>query len=151
MSDRFRIPKHCYVRWQAALAVLEDLEEDVDAPFDMGSFADDFTLWERTNGCGSAACFAGYISVAPYCRALDYPEGDTGNGAEAWLLGVRGGWINRTQECRDLYWQLFHERNDQGSRPDTLGYLKEKLKRLFHQSTGKRLTAPLTFYVEEAS
>ena len=54
---KFDIPEKCHIRWQAALAVLEDLQEDTEAPFTMSRYADEFAIWERTNGCGTAACF----------------------------------------------------------------------------------------------
>jgi len=136
---KFNIPKHCEIRWQAALAVLEDLQEDESAPFNMRQLADDETLWEKTNGCGTAACFAGYISVSPYCRALGYPVGDDGLYADHWLLG---------DEDNDeiLFEEIFASNLDKGSRVKTLRYLKRTLKTIFKESTGKKLVAPLTFY-----
>lgn len=141
---KFLIPKHCYIRWQAALAVLEDLQEDVSAPFTMNRWADEETLWEKTNGCGAAACFAGYISVSPYCKALGYPKNDNGKSAVNWLIPVNhyfGWWEN------PLFRALFSDRLTKGSRAKTLAFLKRRIKKIFKDSTGKRLVAPLTFYV----
>jgi len=134
---KLTIPKRCEIRWKAALAVLEDLQEDIDAPFDMGGWADLETLWEKKNGCGSAACFGGYISVSPYCRALGYPRHDYGSKASSWLLG---------RESDELYMPLFYQYIDAGSRVKTLAFLKRRLKAIFRASTGRKLVAPLTFY-----
>ena len=134
---KFNIPRRCEIRWKAALAVLEDLREDLSVPFHMITWADCDTIWEKTNGCGTAACFGGYISVSPYCRALGFPKGDNGSGAGSWLLGRNSG---------ALYRHLFHHEIDKGSRAKDLAYLERKLKAIFKESTGKRLVAPLTFY-----
>lgn len=144
---KFNIPKHCHIRWQAALAVLEDLQEDVEAPFDMESYADRGTLWKKTNGCGTAACFAGYISVAPYCRDMGYPEEDistwaSGEMAEYWLLED-----NPYRERTALFNKIFDNRINEGSRAKTLAYLEKTLKAIFKESTGKNLIAPLTFWI----
>lgn len=142
---KFDIPNHCHIRWQAALAVLEDLQEDVDAPFNMRRYADEETIWEKTNGCGSAACFAGYISVAPYCRKLDYPKNDTDKHA----AGQRAAnWLSPSEmEWSPLWYELFAHNIDKGSRAKTLAYLKKTLKSIFKESTGKNLVAPLTFWI----
>ena len=137
----FDIPEYCHIRWQAALAVLEDLQEDVGAPFNMKRWADAETLWEKTNGCGTAACFAGYISVSPYCKALQYPENDNGYVAEKWLLG---GWSIGSSIVER---ELFAPAIGKGSRAKTLAYLERNLKELFKDSTGKNLVAPMTFYI----
>lgn len=141
---KFDIPEKCHIRWQAALAVLEDLQEDTSAPFDMEGWADEETLWEKTNGCGSAACFGGYISVAPYCKALGVPE-DEGRSVRQWLLSVDNDW---SYHCLDLHRQIFHGDIDKDSRSSTLAYLEKTLKSIFKESTGKTLKAPLTFYVD---
>jgi len=140
---KFYIPKHCHIRWQAALAVLEDLQEDKKAPFDMDEWADAQTLWEKTNGCGSAACYAGYISVSPYCRKLGFPKGDRGPRVIGWLLdNPNSGWVFD----EPLYEHLFRPELNQGSRAKTLEFLERRLKKSFKESTGKNLVAPLTFY-----
>ncbi len=138
---KFTIPKKCEIRWQAALAVLEDLQEDESAPFDMKRLADEETLWEKINGCGTAACFAGYISVSPYCRALGYPIHDDGYNADHWLLGV-----DSVDGEASLFNKIFRANIDKGSRNKTLAYLERTLKDIFKASTGKNLVAPLTFY-----
>lgn len=139
---KFNIPEYCEVRWQAALAVLEDLQEDKSAPFSMSKYADDLTLWERTNGCGTAACFAGYISVSPYCLELGYPIDDDGRHAKVWLLGSR--WAHDASKLSD---QIFHACIDKGSRAKTLAFLERRIKEIFKDSTGKKLVAPLTFWI----
>jgi len=142
MTMKFNIPKHVYIRWQAALAVLEDLQEDLTAPFDMSCFSDDETLWEKTNGCGTAACFAGYIAIAPYCKPLGYPENDDGYSAVAWLLGT----LDWGKEGGRLFGSIFMSGIDKGSRAKTLAFLEEQIKTIFKNSTGKNLVAPLTFW-----
>ena len=140
---KFNIPEDCHIRWQAALAVLEDLQEDKYAPFAMCRFASHTTLWEKTNGCGTAACFAGYISVAPYCMELGYPANDDGYHADKWLLNR----VWHDGETKDeLFSALFIEQLDQGSRAKTLAFLERRIKKIFKDSTGKKLVAPLTFY-----
>jgi hypothetical protein len=141
MMMKFDIPKECHIRWQAALAVLEDLQEDEEAPFDQGRYADNRTLWEKTNGCGTAACFAGYISVAPYCKALDYPKNDRGYCAVNWLVSNLS-----YDDMQNLYGHIFHHEIDEGSRAKTLAFLEKRLKTIFKNSTGKNLVAPLTFW-----
>ncbi len=137
---KLNIPANCYIRWQAALAVLEDLQEDKQAPFTMTHWAGKETIWEKTNGCGTAACFAGYMSIAPYCRALGYPKDDNGWQANYWLLDGHYG-------TGEIYRYLFHYTINKGSRAKTLTYLKKTLKQIFKDSTGKRLVAPLTFWI----
>lgn len=139
---KFSIPEHYHIRWQAALAVLEDLQEDKSAPFDMRKWANSFTIWEKTNGCGTAACFGGYISVAPYCKKLGYPRYDRGDKAGQWLLG--GG----DDGCfSPLFQYLFHPEINKGSRAKTLAFLERRIKKIFKESTGKNLVAPMTFYI----
>ena len=140
---KFDIPRHCYIRWQAALAVLEDLQEDKKAPFSMRSYADKETIWEKTNGCGTTACFAGYIAVAPYCRMLDYPANDDGSHAEYWLLGT----TYRDERPIGLFRHLFQGSLDKSSRAKTLAFLERRIKETFKESTGKNLGAPMTFYL----
>ena len=142
---KFSIPKKCHIRWQAALAVLEDLQEDLAAPFDMRRWADSETLWEKTNGCGSPACFAGYISVSPYCLALGGPDWTRDCQVVDWLTNATSK--VRTDQGSRLYRELFSSRIDNGSRAKTLEYLERRLKAIFKKSTGKRLVAPLTFYI----
>jgi len=146
---KFDIPEHCHVRWQAALAVLEDLQEDEKAPFHMAQFADYETIWEKTNGCGTAACFAGYISVAPYCQALDYPAYDynSGYGADHWLMGTHPGNESAHVPAAKLFSHLFRGSNQKSSRAKTLAFLEQLIKATFKESTGKKLIAPLTFYI----
>ena len=141
---KFNIPEHCEICWQAALAVLEDLQEDRSAPFDMRQWADNDTLWQKTNGCGTAACFAGYLSVSPYCQELGYPRHDTGGMASAWLLGYRCSPI----QCSRLYDAIFHHEIDKGSRAKTLAFLEQRLKAIFKNSTGNKLVAPITFWID---
>ena len=136
---KFNIPEYCEIRWQAALAVLEDLQEDTGASFDQGQWADEDTIWQKTNGCGTAACFGGYISVSPYCKKLGYPKDDYGWSAAEWLTPVGVG-------CMNIYAQLFNWTLDQGSRAKTLAFLEHRIKKIFKDSTGKKLVAPLTFY-----
>ena len=140
---KFNIPEYCEIRWQAALAVLEDLQEDKDAPFTMSQWADTETLWEKTNGCGTAACFAGYISVSPYCKKLGYPKNDHGKKAVNWLLPLSNAywWWDHY-----LFPELFAEKLQKGSRAKTLAFLEKRIKKIFKDSTGKGLVAPLTFY-----
>jgi len=140
---KFDIPQHCHVRWQAGLAVLEDLQEDKEAPFSMMRWADLETIWEKTNGCGTATCFGGYISVAPYCQALGFPKHNNGDEASNWLLNTRYSWWDRNP----LHNKLFHQNLKQKSRAKTLAFLEEQLKKIFKESTGKNLVAPLTFYI----
>lgn len=137
------IPEHCYIRWQAALAVAEDLEAHEDAPFNMDMWADEDTKWERDNGYGTVACFAGYISVSPYCHDLGYPESDWNNGFDAgyWLL-------ESVTEMRKLYWEVFSDNLQKETRAKTLAYLKRTLKSIFKESTGKTLTALTEYEVE---
>jgi len=140
---KFDIPEHCHIRWQAALAVLEDLQEDKKAPFSMGRWASRRTIWEKTNGCGNAACFGGYISVAPYCQSLGYPKKDFGKRAGAWLLDDNsdgGLW-------HPLFDHIFSPDLNAGSRAKTLKFLKRRVKETFKESTGKDLVAPMTFYI----
>jgi len=141
---KFDIPKKCEIRWQAALAVLEDLQEDKATPFDMSMYADTETQWEKENGCGTPACFAGYISVAPYCQLLGYPSDNFHDGYRA------SGWLMSSDEevVTELHVQLFSFQINKGSRSKTLAYLKKTLKSIFKESTGKNLIAPLTFYVD---
>ncbi len=132
------IPENHYIRWQAALAVVEDLQEDKTAPFDMGRYNDARTLWEKTNGCGTAACFAGYIAVSPYCEALGAPR--MGPKVRYWLTSEYGdAWV--------LHNEIFDSEIDEGSRAKTLAYLTRRLKRIFKDATGEKLVAPLTFYI----
>ena len=139
---KFSIPEHCHIRWQAALAVLEDLQEDKTARFSMRKWADSLTTWEKTNGCGTAACFGGYISVAPYCRKLGYPVDDIGDKAGPWLLdGGDEGVFS------PLFQYLFAPGINKGSRAKTLAFLERQVKKIFKESTGKNLVAPLTFYI----
>ncbi len=140
---KFNIPKHCYIRWQAALAVLEDLQEDKETPFSMRTWADSKTIWEKTNGCGSTACFAGYISVAPYCKKLGFPKFNHGSSATHWLLDEDYPWRYEAP----LYDKLFHYNIKKESRAQTLAFLKRRIKEIFKDSTGKNLVAPLTFYI----
>jgi len=137
---KFEIPENCHIRWQAALAVLEDLQEDEEAPFSMYQYASALTQWEKTNGCGSPACYAGYISVSPYCRALGLPD----------THGVRVvGWLVPGEiESGPLWTEIFRETISKGSRAKTLAYLEKTLKGIFKESTGKILKAPLTFWVD---
>ena len=109
---KFDIPEQCHIRWQAALAVLEDLQEDKEAPFNQRWYASFDTVWEKINGCGTAACFAGYISVAPYCKELGLPSGD-GDQAVNWLCPSETG-------GGALWQQIFSYLIDQGSRSNTL-------------------------------
>jgi len=144
----FDIPKHCHIRWQAALAVLEDLQEDIKAPFNMRWFADDETVWEKTNGCGTAACFAGYVSISPYCHALDYPADDyqSGSAADFWLMG--GTCSEDTNDLGvQLFDHLFSGSHTKSSRARTLAFLERRIKKTFKESTGKSHVAPMTFYV----
>ena len=143
----FNIPQRCEIRWQAALAVLEDLQADTRARFNQAKWADDETLWERKNGCGSAACFAGYISVSPYCKALGYPKDDNGCRADNWLMDGESSWNH------EKYVGLDHElfRGDIGedmSRRQTLAELKRRIKAIFKESTGKALVAPTIFWID---
>ncbi len=140
---KFKIPKAFEIRWQAALAVLEDLQEDLKAPFSMTRWADTNTHWTNgTHRCRTVACFGGYISVSPYCRALGFPRGNNGSSVRRWLLGD-----NITNEIsHQLYEQIFSHEINKGSRAETLAYLELKLKSIFKQSTGKELRAPMTFY-----
>ena len=135
---KFDIPEKCHIRWQAALAVLEDLQEDVTAPFDMRNYGD-VKDWYK-HDCGSVACFAGWMAVAPYCRALDLK---IPNFAEEWLLGDYKG----NQPYR-LFNKLFSNNLTKATRAKTLAYLERTLKSIFKESTGKNLKAPLTFYVD---
>lgn len=137
---KFRIPKENHIRWQAALAVIEDLQEDVDAPFTMKHYATYFTKWKKTNGCGTAACYAGYISVAPYCMALGLPYG-RGSQVVSWLCPDQ-------LESGPLWARLFAATIDAGTRTKTLAFLKRQLKQIFKDSTGKNLVAPLTFWYD---
>ena len=139
---KFDIPKNCHIRWQAALAVLQDLQEDIKTPFDMGKWSDRKTQWEGY--CGTAACFGGYITIAPYCRALGSPT--VGQQVKQWLLGVNEDTINIGLWKLDD--ELFDFEINAGSRAKTLAFLEKKLKSIFKESTGKRLIAPLTFYVD---
>ena len=135
---KFDIPKKCHIRWQAALAVLEDLQEDMSAPFNM-DFYGDVKDWYK-HDCGSAACFAGWMAIAPYCRALNLKNPTM---AQEWLLGhktnIKSGF---------LFDELFSSHLNKSSRSRTLAYLEKTLKTLFKESTGKTLKAPLTFYVD---
>jgi len=140
---KFDIPEHCHVRWQAALAVLEDLQEDKEAPFNMKRWADSLTIWEKTNGCGSAACFGGYISISPYCLKLGFPKNNYGSAASNWLLNDS----HRYCEDNPLHGQLFHSELGQASRAITLAFLERRIKTIFKESTGKNLVAPMTFYI----
>lgn len=140
---KFDIPEHCHVRWQAALAVLEDLQEDKKSPFDMRRWADSGTIWEKTNGCGTAACFGGYISVAPYCLKLGFPKTNYGSDASNWLLDKHHFW----GEDNPLHSYLFDSEIGSGSRKRTLAFLEKRIKKIFKESTGKNLVAPMTFYI----
>jgi hypothetical protein len=149
MKMTFDIPEHVHIRWQAALAVLEDLQEDEAAPFDMKVWAKYDTLWEKVNGCGSAACFAGYISVAPYCKPLGYPEYNRGSDADYWLLGINSDHALGDADydaSMELFHGLFSPQLEQKSRAKTLAFLEKRLKTIFKNSTGKNLVAPLTFW-----
>ena len=134
---KFDIPKKCEIRWQAALAVLEDLQEDTTALFGMenyGSVKD----WYK-HDCGSTACFAGWMLVAPYCRELEIPK-------SGWEVV---GWLSPDEYDGGLLWRkIFSPGIDKGSRAKTLAYLKKTLKQTFKKSTGKTLRAPLTFYIQ---
>ena len=147
---KFNIPAQCEIRWQAALAVLEDLAEDIDTPFNMRCWANQRTLWEKYEAgeCGTATCFVGYISVAPYCQALGYPKHDNGGGAPSWLLN---NWMCTTSI--DGNTTLFAQIFDIGighdiGRAATLKLLQTRIKNIFFDSTGKKLVAPLTFYID---
>lgn len=140
------IPKDCRVRWQAALAVIEDLEADESAPFNQRKWADKETLWEKTNGCGSAACLGGYISVSPYCRKLGYPKHDNGNGTARWLMGDNSTYDPETGESVSSY--LFDaEVGNNGPRAQILAELKRRIKEMYKNATGKTLRAPWIFWV----
>jgi len=149
---RFDIPENCHIRWQAALAVLEDLQEDTRVPFDMRAWADPDTQWEGE--CGTAACFGGYLGIAPYCVALGFPIHDIskwiGRLASNWLLDVSTQVYNLPNQMNvcGLDEELFDAEINKGSRAKTLAFLKKNLKSIFKESTGKTLTAPLTFYVD---
>lgn len=134
MNMKFDIPENCHIRWQAALAVLEDLQEDKKAPFGMKLYGK--PNWEKPQ-CGTTGCFAGWMAAAPYCRELGL---ERANQSSDWLLGV--------QFSNGLFYQLFSFNLQKRSRAETLAFLKAKLKRIFMESTGKTLTAPLTFYVD---
>lgn len=143
---KFNIPQKCHIRWQAALAVLEDLQEDTKAPFDMGDWNDGVT-WDKWF-CGTSACFAGWMAVAPYCLKLGLREyGDTpyirAQRARYWLLDNDDYWLGSR-----VYNKLFSGVIDAGSRAKTLAYLERTLKSIFKESTGKTLVAPLTFYID---
>jgi len=138
---KFDIPEKCYVRWQAALAVLEDLQEDSEMPFDMKVWASSGTKWDKP--CGTAACFAGYIAVSPYCRQLDLPETD-GSRVTNWLLEF--DFI--TPQTNKLHREIFWHHINMGSRSKTLRYLQSHLKAIFRASTGKTLKAPIIFYTD---
>ena len=142
MRNIFNIPENREINWQASLAVLEDLQEDIGARFDMQYYADALTLWERTNGCGTAACYAGYISVSPYCAELGYPEHDNGPYAKYWLLGH-----GNNEAVYALSDEIFRTDIDEGSRAKTLVFLERRIKEIFKASTGKELIAPMTFYI----
>lgn len=133
---RFDIPENCHIRWQAALAVLEDLQEDARAPFDMTEYGE--PNWDNPR-CGTTGCFAGWMSEAPYCRVLGLTSPMI---AEYWLLD------NSLSSPPRLYEKIFSEDLDQATRGKTLSMLKYRLKSIFKESTGKTLTAPLTFYVD---
>ncbi len=132
---RFDIPENCHIRWQAALAVLEDLQEDTKAPFGMYIYG--APNWENPK-CGTVGCFAGWMAAAPYCYALGLTSAVWG---EDWLLGY---------SCNPpkLFEQIFAPHLMKKSRAKTLAFLKARLKRIFKNSTGKILIAPLTFYVD---
>ena len=140
---KFDIPKECYIRWQAALAVLEDLQEDIEMPFSMGLWASHDTKWDKP--CGTSACFAGYISVSPYCRELGLPEND-GALVQNWLLA--DATYGFDPQSNRLYSKIFHHSINKGSRAKTLRYLQSHIKAIFKASTGKILKAPITFYID---
>ena len=140
---KFNIPEKFHIRWQAALAVLEDLQEDSEIPFNMGRWATSDTKWDKP--CGTAACFAGYISVSPYCRKLGLPKSD-GVLVKEWLLPDEPFAIN--PQADRLYEEIFHHEIDKGSRSKTLRYLQSHLKAIFRASTGKTLKAPVTFWID---
>ena len=147
---RFNIPEHCQVRWQAALAVLEDLLEDETALFSMNLWADWRTQWERTKSCGTSACFAGYISVAPYCQELGYPKNNNGSQAPNWLLGVSKAEDEDSELGQQKYNVLFSAFvGDVCRREDTLNTLVKRIKRIYLNSTGNELIAPLVFEIPE--
>lgn len=145
---RFDIPEKCYIRWQAALAVLEDLQEDTKAPLDMTSWMDRSPAWDGTTWeCGGSACYAGWMAIAPYCLELGLREfgeipKDRAKNAASWLLGLP------RNEARSLERHLFMGDLDQPTREKTLTLLKRRLKDTFKKSTGKNLVAPLTFWIE---
>lgn len=134
---KFNIPEKCHIRWQAALAVLEDLQEDVTAPFNMDLYGN-IRDWYKHN-CGSVACFAGWMTVAPYCKELGVPN--FGDVVAEWLVPGQ-------QEDNTLWCKLFAPNLKKSSRAETLTYLEKTLKSIFKESTGKTLKAPLTFYVD---
>jgi hypothetical protein len=133
-------PEH-EIRWQAALAVLEDLEEDQACPLDMNRWGSSRTKWDG-NECGTAACFAGYIAVSPYCRELGAPS--TPTRVVDWLYGATR--LDALLPFSPDH--LFSPNNDMGSRKATLRHLKKEIKAAFKLRTGKTLRAPLTFYVD---
>ncbi len=141
---KFDIPKKCEVRWQAALAVLEDLQEDTKAGFRMGYWYYDKNKkaksaptvnWEHSE-CGTSACFAGWMEVAPYCKKLGL---NSAHFAAKWLTDDTN---------QPLYQMIFRASINEGSRAKTLAYLKKTLKQIFKDSTGKVLKAPLIFYID---
>jgi len=137
------IPEKCYIRWQAGLAVLEDLQDDPDAKLKMswwyrdknGITSNKPTVNWTKHECNTSACFAGWMAVAPYCKKLG-------------LRGARNAqkWLS-PQDSSDVFHHLFRGTIDKGSSTKTLAYLESTLKRIFKESTGKTLKAPLTFYV----
>lgn len=135
MNMKFDIPENCHIRWQAALAVLEDLQEDKKAPFGMRLYGN--PNWEKPQ-CGTVGCFAGWMNAAPYCRELGLEwAGDS----PVWLLDA-------ALFGDELFDQLFSYTLRKRGRAKTLAFLKKQLKSIFKESTGKRLIAPLIFYVD---
>ena len=141
---KFDIPKHCYIRWQAALAVLEDLQDDPDTRLNMDQWGER-NNWHNPK-CGTSGCYAGWMASAPYCQALGigYPRM-----IYRWLLDIDTPSDNDNwgYEKDPLFQQLFHWKLAKGNQEKTLQFLEQRLKSIFKKSTGKELVAPLTFYL----
>ena len=126
---KFDIPKSHHIRWQAALAVLEDIAADKRAVLDMDRYG--CGNWDKPQ-CGTPCRFAGWIVASPYCRDLGVPS--YGSGAVWWLT------TNGYDKC-NLWYMLFDWKLQKSTKAKTIAFLKKRLKDSFKESTGKTLTA----------